>query len=250
MVKAKDAIRVARSLIGTPYSELDCINLIKKVIRTAPGGVKGYTTATTVSLWDSYAMTPKYRDLTWRQENIDGALAGMLAFKRYSKSADHVGIVTGDGTVVHSSSVHGQVVETPLTIKEGWNGLGIHRHISTTDDVIIEEELVETETWYGKVVLSNPDNPDNYLNVRNEPSTRGDVIAKLHHDAPVVIMAKPTKGWLFIQFGDNGSGYVSEKYVIETDPPEPEVPPITIVDSEGNTFCPVGDWRVLIGSID
>ena len=33
MIKADDAIRVARSLIGTPYSELDCINLIKRVIR-------------------------------------------------------------------------------------------------------------------------------------------------------------------------------------------------------------------------
>ena len=38
MIKANEAIRTARGLIGTPYSELDCINLIKKVIRTAPGG--------------------------------------------------------------------------------------------------------------------------------------------------------------------------------------------------------------------
>ena len=29
-----------RALIGTLYSELDCINLIKRVIRTAPGGVE------------------------------------------------------------------------------------------------------------------------------------------------------------------------------------------------------------------
>ena len=32
MIKSSDAIRTARRLIGTPYSELDCINLIKKVI--------------------------------------------------------------------------------------------------------------------------------------------------------------------------------------------------------------------------
>ena len=51
MVKAADAIQTARSLIGTPYSELDCINLIKRVIRTAPGGVPGYTTAGTNTLW-------------------------------------------------------------------------------------------------------------------------------------------------------------------------------------------------------
>ena len=40
MIETSEAIRTARALIGTPYSELDCINLIKKVIRTAPGGEK------------------------------------------------------------------------------------------------------------------------------------------------------------------------------------------------------------------
>ena len=67
VIKTDDAIRVARSLIGTPYKELDCINLIKKVIRTAPGGVGNYTTAGTNSLWKSLTMSKKYRDLTWRQ---------------------------------------------------------------------------------------------------------------------------------------------------------------------------------------
>lgn len=33
MIKAQDAIRAARSLIGTPYSELDCIGLIVRAIR-------------------------------------------------------------------------------------------------------------------------------------------------------------------------------------------------------------------------
>ena len=37
MIQAEEAIRVARGLIGTAYSELDCINLIKKVIRTCAG---------------------------------------------------------------------------------------------------------------------------------------------------------------------------------------------------------------------
>jgi len=50
MIETSEAIRTARALIGTPYSELDCINLIKKVIRTAPGGDKNYTTAGTNDL--------------------------------------------------------------------------------------------------------------------------------------------------------------------------------------------------------
>ena len=45
MIRAEAAIRTARGLIGTTYSELDCINLIKKIIRTGAGGDRHYTTA-------------------------------------------------------------------------------------------------------------------------------------------------------------------------------------------------------------
>ena len=79
MIRNEDAIAAARALIGTPYSELDCINLIKRVIRTAPGGVPWYTTAGTNALWVSANASAKYRDLTWRQEGLQGARAGELA---------------------------------------------------------------------------------------------------------------------------------------------------------------------------
>ena len=87
MIKTSEAIRTARALIGTPYSELDCINLIKKVIRTCAGGDKRYTTAGTNALWDGDSKSGRYRDLTWKQEGISGAKPGMLAF---------MGVVTGD----------------------------------------------------------------------------------------------------------------------------------------------------------
>ena len=149
-IAAKDAIRVARSLIGTPYSEIDCINLIKRVIRMAPGGVKNYTTAGTNSLWDSFNSSAKYRDLTWRQEGMIGARAGMLAFKRYGADDEgHVGLVTESGTVIHSSSVGGRgVVETPLSSLEGWDLLAIHRYIATdgkAEEEADEEAVTETE---------------------------------------------------------------------------------------------------------
>ena len=141
---------MARGLIGTPYKELDCINLIKRVIRTAPGGVKNYTTAGTNSLWDSFNSSAKYRDLTWRQEDISGARAGMLAFKRYGADDEgHVGLVTESGTVIHSSSEGGRgVVETPLSSREGWDLLAIHRHIGIegkADEEADEEADAETE---------------------------------------------------------------------------------------------------------
>lgn len=141
MLAARDAIAAARALIGTPYRELDCINLIKRVIRTAPGGIKNYTTAGTNTLWKSAEASAKYRDLTWRQEGILGAQAGMLAFKKKESDVHHVGIVTGEGTVIHSSSAQGGrgVVETPLSVSEGWSLLAKHRYIA------VEEAAQENE---------------------------------------------------------------------------------------------------------
>ena len=130
MIAAQDAVRAARRLIGTPYDKMDCINLVKRVIRAAPGGVRGYTTAGTNSLWRSAQMCAKYRDLTWRAEGLASAGAGMLAFKAKGTNWHHVGLVTGEGTVIHASSVRGEVVETPLTAREGWTHLAVHRYIA------------------------------------------------------------------------------------------------------------------------
>ena len=130
MIQAEAAIRAARELIGTAYSELDCINLIKKVIRTAPGGDKRYTTAGTNALWDSDSKSGRYRDLKWKQTGISGAKPGMLAFMGVGTGdVSHTGLVTELGTVIHSSKSRGGVVETALTEKNGWNGLGAHRMI-------------------------------------------------------------------------------------------------------------------------
>ena len=73
MIRAEAAIRAARGWIGTDYGTMDCINLIKKVIRTGAGGDKRYTTAGTNALWDSDGKSGKYRDLTWKQAGISGA---------------------------------------------------------------------------------------------------------------------------------------------------------------------------------
>lgn len=129
MIEWQEAVRTARALIGTPYASLDCINLVKKVIRSAPGGVRSYTTAGTNSLWNSAGMSAKYRDLTWRQEGIAGATAGMLAFQKRGSDVHHVGLVTDEGTVIHASSARGEVVETPLESGAGWNLLAVHRYI-------------------------------------------------------------------------------------------------------------------------
>ena len=128
MITSDTAIRAARSLIGTSYETLDCINLIKKVIRVSAGGDKRYTTAGTNALWDSDGKRGKYRDLTWKQAGISGAKPGMLAFMGVGTGdVSHTGLVTERGTVIHSSKSRGGVVETELTAKAGgtdWGRIG------------------------------------------------------------------------------------------------------------------------------
>lgn len=255
MVKTMDAIRTARSLIGTPYSELDCIGLIVRVIRTSPGGVGAYRTAGTNTLWKSAEASAKYRDLTWRQEGIAGARAGMLAFKRRGTDVHHVGLVTGDGTVNHSSSAAGKVVETKLDAS--WQMLAVHRYIEVQElpqpaapeapsggSLGDETEDTRMEAYKMKVVASS-------LNVRDAPDVSSRRIGRLSEGAVVTVQAEMENGWKYVTYGDGALGYVDGSYLAEyVEPPVPETPKITIIDSAGNHFVPVGDFKVIIGSID
>ena len=255
MIAADDAIRVTRSLIGTPYSELDCIGLIVRVIRTAPGGVGAYRTAGTNTLWKSVEASAKYRDLTWRQEGVAGAQAGMLAFKRRGTDVHHVGLVTGDGTVIHSSSAAGKVVETKLDAS--WQLLAVHRYIEVQElphpsapaapsggSLGDETEDTKMEAYKMKVVASS-------LNVRDEPDVKGRRIGRLNEGAIVTVQASFSDGWKYVTYGDGALGYVDGSYLAEyVEPPVPEAPKITIIDSANNHFVPVGDFRVIVGSVD
>ena len=243
MIKADDAIRTARALIGTPYSELDCINLIKRVIRTAPGGVPWYTTAGTNALWASYISSDKYRDIIWRQEGIDGARDGELAFKRHGGDVHHVGLVTGEGTVIHSSSAAGRVVETALD--ESWHLLAQHRYIEAAGAAGTEENV---NVLYQAVVSTQ----SGALNVRDAPD--GGRIGSLPKGTTVDVLAEPAQGWTFVRAGSL-MGYVSSAYLTRAESGGAEnvisvSPDVTIIDDEGNSFRPVGGWRVLIGGVD
>ena len=170
MIQAEAAIRAARGLIGTAYSELDCINLIKKVIRTCAGGDKRYTTAGTNELWNSFDSAPKYRHLIWRQAGISGAKAGMLAFMGVGTGdVSHTGLVTEQGTVIHSSKSRGGVVETALTAKAGWNGLGAHRMIEVNGYVNDEDVQIDAKYSIGEYTVSYK----NGLRLRKRPSLTG-----------------------------------------------------------------------------
>ena len=216
MIETSEAIRTARGLIGTAYSELDCINLVKKVIRTAPGGDKRYTTAGTNALWDSDSKSGKYRDLTWKQAGISGAKAGMLAFMGVGTGdVSHTGLVTEQGTVIHSSKSRGGVVETALTEKSGWNGLGVHRMIAVGYSGG-KVEVIEMEKAFGNATVSVT---SGYLNIRDGASTRSKIIAKAENGARVnIIREAGGTGWVFGVLESGEAGYMSGEYLVEDAP--------------------------------
>ncbi len=200
MIQAEEAIRVARGLNGTAYSELDCINLVKKVIRTAPGGDKRYTTAGTNELWNSFDSVPKYRHLIWRQSGISGAKPGMLAFMGVGTSdVSHTGLVTEQGTVIHSSKSRGGVVETALTAKAGWNGLGVHRMIAVAENV----DAAPTGTAY--IVCAQTG-----LRMRKRPDVRGEYMQMLP-DGAVIVALETRAGWIKTTY-KGYTGWVSGEY--------------------------------------
>ena len=243
MIKATDAIAAARALIGTPYSELDCINLIKRVIRTAPGGVPWYTTAGTNALWASYIASDKYRDIIWRQEGITGARAGMLALKKHGGDVHHVGLVTGDGTVIHSSSAAGRVVETALD--ESWHLLAQHRYIE------VSAAAAETEGTMDVLYQAVVNTMRDPLNVRDSPEASGRKIGELARGTTVDVLADPVDGWAYIRAG-SVSGYASAAYLARVayvsagDAQEAEEEPYTTIRREDGTVIRLaGRWSVL-----
>ena len=208
MIQAEEAIRVARGLIGTAYSELDCINLVKKVIRTAPGGDKRYTTAGTNELWNSFDSVPKYRHLIWRQSGISGAKPGMLAFMGVGTGdVSHTGLVTERGTVIHSSKSRGGVAETALTAKAGWNGLGVHRMIAVGEvdgNQSADEEQTE-DSAEGEVVTVCAQGG---LRMRKKPRGR---YMKMILDGTQLVVLEEKGGWLRVEYRGY-TGWVSGEY--------------------------------------
>lgn len=205
MIQTSEAIRTARALLGTSHADLDCINLIKKIIRTAPGGVSSYTTAGTNALWDSDANSAKYRDLTWKQEGIHGAKPGMLAFMGvHTGDTNHVGIVTEQGTVVHSSKSSGKVVETLLDGSAGWNGLGRHRYIEVAEEADADTTAdVQAGTEY--IVCSQKG-----LRMRKKPDIRGEYMQMLPDGAVITVLEKRA-GWVKTTY-KGYTGWVSAEY--------------------------------------
>ena len=244
MITAEEAIRVGRSLLGTPYAELDCINLIKAIIRKASGGNPKYTTAGTNTLWRS-------RDLVEKQMTLSDPKPGMLAFKASGEDVHHVGLVTGPRTVLHSSSAKGCVVETDL-LNGQWVYLARHALIA------VREEKMQTDEMRMAVVVTE----SSPLRLRLAPET-GEVIGKIPKGAGVTVLK--SGDWPYVEY-QGQRGYVSGQYlrmgetasaydvsVSEVQEEEDVLYPPELIQTTtlmsldtGNCIVLVGNWRVAV----
>lgn len=236
MIATKTAIEYGRSLLETPYSKFDCINYIKKIIRACAGGDRNYQVAGTNSLWKS-------KDLTWKQESLEGARAGMLAFKVSGDDVHHVGLVTGDGTVLHSSSAFGKVVETNLYNGQ-WSYLAMHKMIQVPDEEMtaLEEAIATTEPVARAEVVT----ASGKLNLRQSPSKRGKILAKIAKGTVVDVIDNSADDWWLVSY-DGYSGYVFTDYLHVINPDEEGTTvatTTTLLCDDGRMICLLGAWRV------
>ena len=163
---------------------------------------------------------------------------------------DHVGLVTDVGTVLHSSKSRGCVVETALTEKNGWNGLGKHRMIAVYDD---NEE--GGETMFGNATVSVT---SGYLNIREGASAKSKVIAKAETGTRVnVIREAGGTGWVFGKLESGEAGYMSGEYLLEDENAEEkstnaeetaenadEASTTTLRRSDGVYITLAGKWEI------
>ena len=122
------------------------------------------------------------------------------------------------------------------------------------DYPVINASVPQTAIYRAKVITQNDP-----LSVREWPET-GTIIGKVPKHRIVKVLSDAGDGWLKIRYNDR-VGYASAKYlerIADEDEPvysgeaAPEVAarPVFIVDSVGNRFQPVGDFRVYFDSVD
>lgn len=134
--------RRAKSLIGRPYTEVDCIGVVRSAANIRCQGTNW--------LWRSYNNSGKYRYLNIRMERaptMQEARDGMLVFRiRWDQIPDgytdkpncyHVGIICG-GSVIQSNPKPGVYMEPYDPGK--WDGCGWLKQVEYVQDPEPEPE--------------------------------------------------------------------------------------------------------------
>lgn len=175
-------------------------------------------------------------------------------FRSYKDTRDyyHFGVVTSVNPlrILHMTS---PTFKTDTTLGR-WRFAFLWRQLSEAEE---EKDMPKAALYDARVVLES-----GWLNLRNGPSSTARDIGDIPNGAIVEVLVDGQ--WPFVRFAGK-TGYVKGSYLerIEeapeiVDPGEPEssLPEnvldsslaVTIVDSAGNRFYPVGGWQVEIGA--
>lgn len=152
-----------QALVGKPYSECDCKDVIAKAL--------GIKFAGTNWLWRSVNNSPKYRYLSERficEPYISELIPGDILFKirsgvpkGYEKGPDahHVSVYVGNGKIIHSSVRLGVHVDD---YKQGeWQAYGRMKQVEYIDDEtkfdpdLSDHEMIKA--LYEKFILKEAD---------------------------------------------------------------------------------------------
>lgn len=198
------------------------------------------------------AAKPGYAAFRWRKDFETAELE-----EKYSDGLGnfkHMGLVSRDGKhVLHAKGEkYGFVCEK---LDSSWQYVAALNFVDYSEDV--QQENVAVTVLYQATISTNEDP----LRVREWPAT-GEILGHVDKGRVVDVLQDNGDGWPFIRFNEL-EGYVSGRYLTPVSKTEfkeeireevevevPEAQKVTIIDSEGNHFEPIGDFRVLIGSID
>lgn len=124
----------------------------------------------------------------------------MLAFMGVGTGdVNHTGLVTERGTVIHSSKSRGCVVETELTEKRGWNGLGKHRMIAVDGEETADSAEGEIVTVCAQ----------GGLRMRKKP--KGHYMQMIPGTGAQLAVLEEKDGWLRVEYR-GFTGWISGEY--------------------------------------
>ena len=108
------------NLVGTPWKELPCWELVVEVYKRV-----GIKLDTYVSYWDDMDGSP------WEkvQEPNEGDI---IVMNLYSNNADHIAVYVGEGKMIHSTEYAGVCIVPVERLRK--RIIGMYRHKEAHDD--------------------------------------------------------------------------------------------------------------------
>jgi len=207
----------------------DCAQLIRKALESV--GVTGVPSGAT-SQWRKKSL--------WTESGTIDSLPpdGLVALCRESgNSMQHIGWRLSDGSVIDARSSSKGVIESRV---EDYKWTHWMRPVLPNEQPIDKEDI-RMPVLYNAIVNTQSDP----LRVRKWAIT-GEIIGKIPKGHTVEVLTEPADGWCQIRYNEL-EGYVSAQYLAQVAAPtEPEAGGLTIIDDAGNTFKPVGNWRVMV----